>query len=73
MHPSNTNIIKRFGGNAKISDISVGDVLNVDGSLLSSSDSLNINATNIRDLNLEKEDGNFSGKGQALETLDKFF
>jgi hypothetical protein len=57
-----TNLVKRFGGKAKLSEIAVGDVLDVEGSLLSGADSLNINATDIRDISLEKEEGSFSGK-----------
>lgn len=68
-----TNLVKRFGGNAKLSEISVGDVLNVDGSLLSGADSLNINATVIRDMTLEKEDGSFSGRVTRVDTSASSF
>lgn len=68
-----TNLVKRFGGNAKLSEIAVGDVLNVDGSLLSGADSLNINATFIRDMTLEKEDGSFAGKVTKVDAAASSF
>lgn len=59
---SSTQMVKKYGGVANISDIAVGHILNVEGQLLSGADSLNLNATSIRDLSLQVEDGSFSGK-----------
>lgn len=57
-----TQIVKRFNGPAKFSDLAVGHILNIDGSLLSGADTLNLNAVTIRDFSLENEDGTFSGR-----------
>lgn len=57
-----TEVLKKFGGKIKVSDIKVGDVINTDGKMLTGADSLDINASVVRDLNLEKEGGTFSGK-----------
>ena len=57
-----TQIIKRFSGATKFSEIAVGHVLNIDGTLLSGSETFNLNSTFIRDLSLENESGTFSGR-----------
>lgn len=57
-----TEVLKRFGGIVNISDIAVGHVLNIDGILLSDSQSFNLNASAIRDFSLENENGTFSGR-----------
>ncbi len=56
-----TELIKKFNGSMKIADIKVGHVLNAEGTMISGADSLNINAKVVRDLNLEDENGKFSG------------
>lgn len=56
-----TELIKKFNGAIKVSDIKVGHILNAEGTMISGADSLNINATVVRDLNLEDENGKFSG------------
>ncbi|HEY9584369.1 MAG TPA: hypothetical protein VJI33_02210 [Candidatus Paceibacterota bacterium] len=57
-----TKIAKRFDGVANYSDLKVGHILNIDGELLSGADTLNIEASFIRDLSLENENASFKGK-----------
>lgn len=58
---NNTQIIKKFDGTASLSEIKVGHILNIDGNLVTGSESMDMKATFIRDLSLENEDGSFSG------------
>lgn len=57
-----TEVIKRFGGSARISDVAVGHVVNIDGILLSGTEALNLDTVVIRDFNLENENNTFSGR-----------
>ncbi len=57
-----TEFIKMFGGLSNISDLKVGHIINVQGMMVSGVDTLNVDASVIRDLSLENEDGTFSGK-----------
>jgi hypothetical protein len=57
-----TDISKKYGEKSSVFDISDGDILNVEGALPSSSDSLNIQASKIVNLSLEKEDKEMSGE-----------
>ena len=52
----NTKILRRFGGPAAVSDIAVGDYLNLEGTLEFGSDSLVAKATKITDLSIQTED-----------------
>lgn len=56
-----TEIVKMFGGAIKVSDIKVGHILNAQGAMVSGSDTLNLNASFVRDLSLENEQATFSG------------
>lgn len=63
-----TDISKKYGEKASVFDIKDGDILSVEGILPSSSDTLNVQASKIVDLSLEREDKEVSGKVIAMMT-----
>ena len=67
--PSGTaaKITKNNGGAATYTDVKVGDLLNVEGTLSPGADTLLIKATTVRDLSLNVESKNISG---AIKTLN---
>lgn len=63
---SSTPIVKNHGQAGTLGDIQVGDVLDADGRLALSSDSLNINAAHVTDHSLQVEQKTFSGTVQGV-------
>lgn len=70
---SSTDISKKYGEKATVFDIKEGDILNVEGVLPNSSDTLNVQASKIVDLSLEKEGREISGKITAMATSSPGF
>lgn len=68
-----TEVIKKFNGVAKYSDIAVGHELNIEGVLVQGSDALNVDVTTIRDLSLENESAVFSGKVTKVDSATSSF
>lgn len=66
-----TGVLKRFGGQAKVSDIAVGHILNLDGTLLPGSETLNLITSVIRDYSLENENGTSSGRVTKIDGTTK--
>ena len=66
--PDNTRakITKNNGGAATYTDVKVGDLLNVEGTLSPGADTLLIKATTVRDLSLNVESKNISGTVKTL-------
>lgn len=69
---SAAKIIKNNGGAATYADVQVGDILSVEGTLSPNADSLLINATNIKDLSLNKEPKTFSGVVKSVDYSGSF-
>lgn len=59
---SGTKVAKRYGGSARVSDIRIGDYLDVDGEFFVGSDFFGLTAKSIKDWSLQEEAGTFSGK-----------
>lgn len=68
-----TDISKKYGEKATVFDIKDGDIINVEGNLPNSSDTLNVQATKIVDLSLEKEGKELSGKIISMATSSPGF
>lgn len=68
-----TVITKNHGEKAGVFDIKEGDILNIEGHFPMSADTLNIMATNITDLSLEKEEKEISGVVTAISTTSPGF
>ncbi len=66
-----TEILKKFGGVTKVADIKVGFVINAQGTMVAGADSLNIDATVIRVLDLENESGSFTGVVMGIDNSGK--
>ncbi len=56
-----TSIAKKYGEVSSISEIKVGDRLNIDGGLEPALDSLTLKATSVKNVSDEREQNNFSG------------
>ena len=59
---SYTKVAKRYGGRARVSDIKMGDYLDVDGDFFVGSDFFGLTAKSIKDWSLQEEAGTFSGR-----------
>ena len=59
---ASTKVVKRYGGNALVSDIRIGDYLDVDGDFFVGSDFFGLTAKSIKDWSLMEEAETFSGK-----------
>lgn len=68
-----TDISKKYGEKATVFDIKDGDVINVEGNLPNSSDTLNVQASKIVDLSLQKEDKEVNGKIATMATSSPGF
>ncbi len=68
-----TTITKQHGEKATVFDIKEGDIINVEGTLPNSADSLNIQATKIVDLSLLRESKVTSGKVTSISGLPGSF
>ncbi len=64
---STTQITKNNGGAGAVADIQEGDILNIEGTLSPVSDTLQVIATKIKDLNLNKEDKILSGTVKSVD------
>ncbi len=56
-----TTVTKRYGGNATVSQIKVGDYLDVEGDFFAGSDFFGVQGLRIKDWSLQEEEGVFSG------------
>lgn len=59
---ADTTVVKRYGGNARVADIKLGDYIDVEGDFFVGSDFFGLTAKNIKDWSLQEEAGTFSGK-----------
>lgn len=57
-----TKVVKRYGGNARVADIKLGDYLDVEGDFFVGSDFFGLTAQSIKDWSLQEEAGTFSGR-----------
>jgi hypothetical protein len=57
-----TKVVKRYGGNARVADIKLGDYIDVEGDFFVGSDFFGLTAKSIKDWSLQEEAGTFSGK-----------
>ncbi len=57
-----TSLTRKFGENISVSDIKIGDRINVEGNLEPGPDSLTVNASSVVNLSDEREQNKFSGK-----------
>jgi hypothetical protein len=70
---ANTVIHKRFDGIISVKEIAYGDLINFDGVLNLSGDSLNVTVSNLVDWTRKDEAGSFSGTVTTLATTSKGF
>jgi len=61
-----TTVTKRFGGSATVSQIKIGDYLDVEGEFFAGSDFFGVNALRVKDYSLQSESEAFSGRITAL-------
>lgn len=59
---ASTKVVKRYGGSARVSDIKLGDYLDVEGDFFVGSDFFGLTAQSIKDWSLQEEAGTFSGR-----------
>lgn len=57
-----TTVTKRYGGSAKVSEVSVGDYIDAEGDFFIGSDFFGLSASKIKDWSLQEESAMFSGK-----------
>lgn len=57
-----TKVVKRYGGSAQVSDIRLGDYVDVEGDFFVGSDFFGLTATSVKDWSLQEEAGTFSGR-----------
>lgn len=70
---TNTAFAKNYGEKATISDIEVGHRIDVEGQLVSGSDTITIAAAKIRDAALVKESKTFSGAIKRVDSSSQSF
>lgn len=70
---SETTFTRHFGGPAVVSEVLADHVLNLEGYLDASSETISIKAKSIQDLNLTDEESAFSGKIKSLDLSNSQF
>ncbi len=69
---SDTRLVRRFGGTATISEISVGDFIGFQGNLVTTSASpIVVNATKVKDWSIQKKDTTEFNKTVTFKLNDK--
>ena len=68
-----TDISKNHGEKMTIADIKEGDILDIEGALVSGADTLMINPTRIRDISLERESETLAGTVESINRSDMSF
>lgn len=68
-----TDISKNHGEKMTVADIKEGDILDVDGSLVSGADTLMINPTSIRDISIERESQTLAGTVDSVNRSELSF
>ena len=58
---ANTTVTKRYGGRATVSEIKIGDYIDVEGDFFSGSDFFGVQGLRIKDWSLQEEAGTYSG------------
>jgi hypothetical protein len=68
-----TTFSRRFGGVSGASEITEGNILNIDGDLQPGADDLSVNAKSVVNLSLEDEPGAFSGSVKSIDPDNNLF
>jgi len=68
-----TDISKNHGEKMTIADIKEGDILDIEGALVSGADTLMINPTRIRDISLERESETLAGTVESINRSEMSF
>ncbi len=70
---SKTQIVRRFSGRAEFSEVGVGDLLSVNGTLDTTATTPTILAKNIRDYSIEKRNMSFGGVIKSIDSASSSF
>ncbi len=70
---SNTSFIRRFGGTSSLSEISVGDIVSVQGTLVTTTSELTIQAKTVKDWSIQKQNASVSGTIESVNSSDGSF
>ncbi len=69
---SSTIVIKRYGGRAAVSQITIGDYLDAEGEFFVGSDFFGMDARKVKDWSLQEELGTYSGVITEVQPDEKF-
>src|SRR3989338_4339678 len=67
-----TLVTKRYGGNTTVSQVKLGDYIDVDGEFFVGSDFFGVNAQKIKDWSLQEEAGTYSGVILEINPEERF-
>ncbi len=65
---TNTQFIRRFGGQSSVSEISVGDFISFKGMVVTTASAFTVNAQILKDWSVQKQNATFNGTVQSVGT-----